>query len=165
VETGETLPEEIASKLRAAATFNQGFLTAENVAASTLDQALHQLSPDEAANVGDLAEFEQRVLADAGLDFAAVPPRYSITYFQHIFGGGYAASYYGYLWSEVFDAASVDVFERSDDLPATGRRFREAVLQPGGSRDELSMVRDFLGEDPSITPLLRRRALLEGEEA
>ncbi|WP_282824785.1 M3 family metallopeptidase [Gulosibacter sediminis] len=163
-ETGEALPEAVAAKLRAAATFNQGFLTAENVAASTLDQALHQLSPDEAANVSDLAEFEQRVLADAGLDFTAVPPRYSITYFQHIFGGGYAASYYGYLWSEVFDAASVDVFERSDDLAATGRRFREAVLQPGGSRDELTMVRDFLGEEPSIAPLLRRRALLEGED-
>lgn len=165
VETGEPLQEEIAAKLRAAATFNQGFLTAENVAASTLDQALHQLSREEAAGIVDLAELEQRILGEAGLDFATVPPRYSITYFQHIFGGGYAASYYGYLWSEVFDAASVDVFDRAEDLAATGRRFRSSVLQPGGSRDELEMVREFLGEEPSITPLLRRRALLGDAES
>ncbi|MFD2758035.1 M3 family metallopeptidase [Gulosibacter faecalis] len=164
VETDAPLPQELADRLRGASRFNQGFLTAENVAASTLDQALHQLTLEEAAEVGDLAEFEQSVLARTGLDFPATPPRYSIPYFQHIFGGGYAASYYGYLWSEVFDAASVDVFDRSTDLEATGRRFRDAVLGNGGSRDELTMVRDFLGADPEITPLLRRRGLLDDAE-
>jgi Zn-dependent oligopeptidase len=64
----------------------------------------------------------------------------------------------------VFDAASVDVFDRSTDLEATGRRFRDAVLGNGGSRDELTMVRDFLGADPEITPLLRRRGLLDDAE-
>lgn len=158
-ETGEPLPEAQFEKLRAAKAFNQGFMTTEYLAASVLDMAWHKLSAAEAAEVTDVAQFERDALAAAGLLVQTVPTRYSSTYFQHIFGGGYSAGYYGYIWSEVFDAASVEVFEAAEDLRATGARFRRAILEPGGSRPPQELVREFLGSDASIQPLLRRRGL------
>ncbi|WP_087006282.1 M3 family metallopeptidase [Gulosibacter sp. 10] len=160
-ETGEPLPAEQVERLKAAAAFNQGFQTAEYLAASVLDMAWHKLSPEQAEAVTDVEAFERETLDAAGLLIDTVPTRYSSTYFQHIFGGGYSAGYYGYIWSEVFDAASVEVFEASEDVRATGERFRRAVLEPGGSRDPLELVRDFLGDEASVEPLLRRRGLVQ----
>lgn len=158
-ETGEPLPREQAEKLIAARGFNQGFMTTEYLAASVLDMAWHRLSAQEAAAVTDVRQFEEDALADAGLLVKTVPTRYSSTYFQHIFGGGYSAGYYGYIWSEVFDAASVEAFEAAEDIRATGERFRQAILAPGGSRKPQDLVHEFLGKHPSIEPLLRRRGL------
>ncbi|MGO1543103.1 MAG: M3 family metallopeptidase [Gulosibacter sp.] len=158
-ETGAVLPESQFSALKAAAAFNQGFMTTEYLAASVLDMAWHTLSPTEAARITDVAQFERDALAAAGLLVDTVPTRYSSTYFQHIFGGGYSAGYYGYIWSEVFDAASVEVFEAATDVRATGERFRRSILQAGGSRPPQELVREFLGGDASIQPLLRRRGL------
>ncbi|MDJ1372181.1 M3 family metallopeptidase [Gulosibacter molinativorax] len=158
-ETGEPLPETQREKLKAAGLFNQGFSTTEYLAASVLDMAWHKLSAAEANAVTDVVAFERDALERAGLLVETVPTRYSSTYFQHIFGGGYSAGYYGYIWSEVFDAASVEVFEASDEVRGTGERFRLAILQPGGSRPPQQLVREFLGEDARIEPLLRRRGL------
>ena len=158
-ETGERLPQELVDRLLASQQFNEGFATTEYLAASTLDLAWHTLSRAEADAVTDVAEFERRALADAGLLVDEVPTRYSTCYFQHVFSGWYSAGYYGYIWSEVFDAATVEVFEACDDVREVGERFRQTILGPGGSREPAEMVREFFGGEPSIEPLLRRRGL------
>ena len=114
------------------------------------------------ARLGDLAELEQRILGEAGLDFATVPPRYSITYFQHIFGGGYAAGYYSYVWAEVLDADAVEWFREHGGMTReNGRRFADELLSRGDTRDLLESYRAFRGRDAELEPLLRRRGLAD----
>ncbi|MEQ6898311.1 M3 family metallopeptidase [Microbacterium sp. KR10-403] len=160
LETGESLPTDIVEKLHASEAFNQGFETSEYLAAAWLDQAWHSLSQDEAAADLDVAGFEASALADIGLDNPAVPTRYSSTYFQHVFSGGYSAGYYSYIWSEVLDADTVEWFKENGGLTrANGDRFRSLLLGVGGSKDPLEAYRDFRGRDADIAPLLKRRGL------
>jgi peptidyl-dipeptidase Dcp len=92
--------------------------------------------------------------------FAPVPPRYRSTYFAHIFGGGYAAGYYSYIWSEVLDADSEAWFKRHGGLKReNGDAFRGKLLSKGGSVDAMTLFRDFYGAEPDIRPLLERRGL------
>jgi len=159
-ETGEALDPAVIDRLQSSAAFNEGFSTAEYLAASVLDQAWHTLSAEEARAVTDVAAFEAKALADAGLDLPAVPTRYSTTYFQHVFAGGYSAGYYGYIWSEVLDADTVEWFREHGGLRReNGQRFRERLLGVGGSKDPLEAYRDFRGRDAEIGPLLERRGL------
>ena len=157
--TGEQLSEELVERLLDSASFNEGFGTSEYLAASVIDLEWHSLSPEAAAEVTDVQAFEQEVLRRYGLDLPAVPPRYTLPYFQHIFAGGYSAGYYGYIWSEVLDAATVDWFAEQEDLRAAGEQFRRKILEPGGSRDAMSLVSDLLGGPAPIEPLLKRRGL------
>ena len=160
IDTGEPLPADIVQRLRASESFNQGFQTSEYLAAAWLDQAWHGLGPAQAAAASDVAEFEASALADIGLDNPAVPTRYSSTYFQHVFSGGYSAGYYSYIWSEVLDADTVEWFKENGGLTrAGGDRFRERLLGVGGSKDPLEAYRDFRGRDADIAPLLTRRGL------
>lgn len=157
-ETGEPMPSEIVERIQASAAFNEGFATSEYLAAALLDQAWHALTP--ADEVDDVAAFEARALADAGLDNPVVPTRYSSTYFAHTFAGGYDAGYYSYIWSEVLDADTVEWFKENGGLTrANGDRFRERLLGVGGSKDPLEAFRDFRGRDADIQPLLDRRGL------
>lgn len=159
-QTGEPLPADVVERLRATESFNQGFATSEYLAAAWLDQAWHSLSREDAARVTDVAAFEAAALADIGLDDPAVPPRYSSTYFQHVFAGGYSAGYYSYIWAEVLDADTVEWFRENGGLTrANGDRFRERLLGVGGSKDPLEAYRDFRGRDAEIAPLLKRRGL------
>ena len=158
--TGEPIPAETIEKIRASETWGEGFATNEYLAASLLDQAWHRLSAEEANAVTDVAAFEAAALARAGLDNPAVPTRYSSTYFAHIFAGGYGASYYGYIWSEVLDADTVEWFKENGGLTrANGDRFREYILGIGGTRDPLESYREFRGREARIEPLLERRGL------
>ncbi|MFI8594978.1 M3 family metallopeptidase [Microbacterium sp. NPDC078428] len=160
VETNEPLPEDLVERLRATGSFNQGFATSEYLAAAWLDQAWHSLSEADAAAVTSVEEFEARALADIGLDDPAVPPRYSSTYFAHIFSGGYSAGYYSYIWSEVLDADTVEWFrENGGPTRTAGARFRARLLAVGGSKDPLEAYRDFRGREARIEPLLQRRGL------
>ncbi|MCF8528589.1 MAG: M3 family metallopeptidase [Aquiluna sp.] len=156
-ETGEKLGLEWIDKLNATETFNQGFETTHYLQAAILDLAYH-----EAESVPEnLVEFEAKAIADYGLDFAAVPTRYKTNYFSHIFAGGYSSGYYGYIWSEVLDAASVNWFKANGGLTReNGERFSKGLLSRGGSVDSMQLVRELLGEEPSIEPLLKRRGLL-----
>jgi len=160
-ETGERLPQEWVDSLNEASTFNEGFTTTSYLAAAVLDLAWHSLTSEQAALVNDVEAFEAKALSDYGLDFAPVPTRYRSTYFSHIFAGGYSAGYYGYIWSEVLDADTVDWFKENGGLlRENGERFRDALLGRGGSIDSMQMFRDFRGRDSKIEPLLKRRGLL-----
>ena len=157
-ETGAVMPKELLDKVLATGTFNQGFATTEYLGAAMLDQAWHQLKPEQVPK--DAIAFEQATLKQIGLDFAPVPPRYRSTYFSHIFSGGYAAGYYAYLWSEVLDADSVEWFKEHGGLKReNGDHFRNTLLSKGGSVDAMQLFRDFRGRDPVIEPLLVRRGL------
>jgi len=159
-ETGEPMPPELVLGLSDSAGFNEGFGTTEYLAAALLDQAWHRLSKAEADAVTDVEAFERQALADAGVDVAAVPPRYSSTYFAHTFSGGYDAGYYGYIWSEVLDADTVEWFRDHGGLDrAAGRRFATLLLGVGGSKDPIEAFREFRGRDAEVGPLLRRRGL------
>jgi peptidyl-dipeptidase Dcp len=156
--TGEKLPLEWIENLEAASTFNEGHNTTSYLAAAILDLAWHSLTADDA--VSDVEAFEAKAISDYGLDYAPVPTRYRSTYFSHIFGGGYSAGYYGYIWSEVLDADTVNWFKENGGLlRANGDHFRRELLSRGGSIDSMQMFRNFRGRDATIEPLLKRRGL------
>lgn len=158
-ETGEALPIEWVENLNRAETFNQGFETTSYLAAAILDLAWHSLTVDD--NVDDVESFEAGAISGYGLDYTPVHTRYRSTYFSHIFDGGYSAGYYGYIWSEVLDADTVDWFKANGGLTrANGQRFRDSLLSRGGSTDSLGMFRAFTGHDAAIEPLLKRRGLI-----
>jgi len=159
-QTGAPMPAELLAKVEAADKFNQGFKTTEQLAATILDQAWHQLTADQVPSPEGVLDFEAATLKKAGVDFAPVPPRYRTTYFSHIFSGGYSAGYYSYLWSEVLDAHSVDWLKQNGGLTrANGEHFRKTLLSRGGSDDAMNLYRNFTGSDPDIKPLLARRGL------
>ncbi len=158
-ETGEAIPVELLDKVLATAKFNQGFATTEYLAASLLDQAWHQKSPEELPGASGLAEFEARALLDAGVAMDTIPPRYRSTYFSHIIGG-YSAGYYAYIWSEVMDADTVEWFKENGGMTReNGDYFRQTLLSRGGSEDAMTLFRNFRGREPEIQPLLERRGL------
>jgi peptidyl-dipeptidase Dcp len=159
-QTGAPIPQELLDKVTAAQRFNQGFSTTELVAANVIDQAWHQRKAEELPAADGVLAFEVKALADQGVDFAPVPPRYRSTYYSHIFAGAYSAGYYSYFWSEVLDAASVEWMKAHGGLNReNGDRFRATLLSCGGSDDAMTLFRNFTGGDPSIQPFLERRGL------
>jgi len=159
--TGEPMPADLVAKLRKSTRFNQGYATTEYLAAALLDIAWHTL-PADAPLVEDVEAFEKAALARYGLDLQQVPPRYKSCYFSHIWsGGGYAANYYAYMWSEVLEADAFAWFTANGGMTAAnGEKFRATVLSVGGSRDGATMFRDLTGRDPQVGPLLKKRGLL-----
>ncbi|HZE37279.1 MAG TPA: M3 family metallopeptidase [Stackebrandtia sp.] len=163
-ETGEAMPSELVDKLLQTQQFNEGFATTEYLEAALLDQAWHTLSPAQVPDADDaratVERFEAEALRAAGVDAAEVRPRYRSTYFGHIFGGGYSAGYYSYIYSEVLDADTVEWFKDNGGLTrANGDRFRTELLGKGGSMDPMDAYRNFAGREPRLEPLLRRRGL------
>jgi peptidyl-dipeptidase Dcp len=157
-KTGEPMPQALVDKIKAADKFNQGYKTTEYLSASLLDQAWHQLNPADVPK--DAVAFETEALHKAGVDFPPVPPRYRSFYFSHAFAGGYSAGYYSYLWSEVLDADTVEWIKQHGGLKReNGDRFRAMLLSRGGSADALELFKNFVGRDPYIEPLLKRRGL------
>ena len=157
-KTGEPIPQALLDKVIAAEKFNQGYKTTEYLSASLLDQAWHQLNPSDVPQ--DAVAFEAEALHKAGVDFPPVPPRYRSFYFSHAFAGGYSAGYYSYIWSEVLDADTVEWFKEHGGLKSeNGDRFRAMLLSRGGSADALGLFKNFVGRDPYVEPLLKRRGL------
>ena len=156
--TGEPMPAELVTRMKDAENFGEGFRTVEYLAAALLDWAWHTL-PD-GAEPGDPLAFEAAALERYGLNLDAVPPRYRTGYFAHIFAGGYAAGYYGYIWSEVLDADTVEWFkENGRPIRESGEVFRRQLLSKGGSVDSMGAFAGFRGRAPEIAPLLARRGL------
>ncbi len=157
-QTGEKLSQSTIDNIENSSTFNQGYETSSYLQAAILDLALHQI-PD-GYEIDDVVAFEANAIADYGLDYAPVPTRYRSTYFSHIFAGGYSSGYYGYIWSEILDADTVDWFKENGGLTrANGDHFRRELLGRGGSIDSMQMYRNFRGRDAAIDPLLKRRGL------
>jgi len=160
-ETGEPMPREWIDTLNAARQFNGGFTTTEYLAAALLDQAWHTNAADRLPlDPAEVTTFEDAALAEAGLALPLVPPRYRSANFNHVFGGGYAAAYYAYLWSEVLDADTVEWFRENGGLTrANGDRFRDAILSRGGSVDVMEAFEQLRGRGPELAALLARRGL------
>ncbi len=159
-KTGQPMPKQLLDKILAAAKFNQGFDTLEYVAAALLDLQWHTLAANSIPE--DLEQFEAQSLAKFGVDFQPVPPRYRTAYFQHIWAGGYSASYYAYLWSEVLAADAFDFLRTTGGLTdKRGKLFRDKILSRGGSQEPMSLYTDFRGEKPQVRALLVRRGLAE----
>ncbi|MCK6094915.1 M3 family metallopeptidase [Micrococcus sp. EYE_162] len=163
-ETGEELPAGTLEKLEAADLWGEGYRTVEYLGATLIDWAWHTLTEETVdAATADPAAFERRVLTEAGIDPDLVPPRYGTGYFKHIFGSGYAAGYYSYVWAEVLDADTVEWFRENGGLTReNGDRFAAELLARGNTRDLLESYRAFRGRDAELEPLLRRRGLTEG---
>ena len=156
-ETGEAIPDELVEKIQATSKFNQGFATAEYMAACYLDMAWHTMkSPQDV----DPPKFEAKEMARIGL-IDEIIPRYRNTYFAHIYAGGYSAGYYSYLWSEVLDADAFEAFKETSLFDAeTAGRYRK-LLASGGTAPGMDLYRAFRGRDPKIEPLLERRGLTD----
>jgi len=158
-KTGEAMPRELLDKVFASSKFNQGYATTEYLAASLLDQAWHQLSPEQVPSAEGVLDFEANALEKAGIKLDQVPPRYRTNYFSHILGG-YSAGYYSYIWSEVLDADSVEWFKENGGMKReNGDHFRKTLLSRGGSEDAMTIFKNFRGAEPNIQPLLERKGL------
>jgi peptidyl-dipeptidase Dcp len=158
--TGQPMPKALLDRLLATRTFNQGFATVEYTACALVDLDLHSL-PD--ASGLDVTEYERR-----DLERIAMPPeivmRHRLPHFQHLFsGGGYAAGYYSYMWSEVLDADAFAAFEETGDAfdPATAKRLRDYVYSAGNLRDPGAAYEGFRGRLPAVDALLKKRGLTE----
>lgn len=159
-QTGAAMPVELAAKLKQAASFNQGYMLTELLAAAELDMQWHTMAAGAAPQEPDA--FEKAALEKKGLLLKAVPPRYRSSYFSHIWGGGYSAGYYAYLWSEMLDDAAYRWFEDHGGLTrANGDRFRQMVLSKGNTEDLTAMYDGWLGGEPKIGPMLKQRGLTE----
>jgi peptidyl-dipeptidase Dcp len=156
-QTGEVIPEEIVEKLKAAANFNQGFITVEYIAASLLDMEYHSLTEP---SVVDVLAFEKKAMDKYGL-IDEIIPRYRTTYFSHVIGG-YSAGYYSYSWSEQLDSDAFEAFKESGNIfnKEIAAKFREHVLSKGRLDDPAVLYRNFRGKDPSIEALLRNRGFI-----
>jgi peptidyl-dipeptidase Dcp len=158
-QTGAPMPADLAAKIRKSEKFNQGYALTEVVAAAELDMQWHTLTTDAPLENPD--EFEQQALRKTHLSLSAVPPRYRSSYFAHIWGGGYAAGYYAYLWAEMLDHAAYQGFEDHGGLTrANGDRFRQMVLSRGNTEELGKMYAAWLGKEPTIEPMLKYRGLL-----
>ncbi|HKE37615.1 MAG TPA: M3 family metallopeptidase [Candidatus Baltobacteraceae bacterium] len=153
-QTHEPMPHELIGKMERAAQFNTGYSVGESLAADELDMAWHSLPAS--APLQDVDGFETHALHASGTDFPNVPPRYRSTYFAHIWGSGYAAGYYAYMWSEMLDDDAYQWFLDHGGLTrANGQRFRDMILSRGDSEDYGPMFRAFYGKDPEVGPLLK----------
>ncbi len=156
-DNGDTIPDALIAKIEAAATHNQGFTTSELVGAALLDIQYGKLNTTEDI---DIAAFEQQVSEALGMP-AELTYRYRSPYFKHIFGSdGYASGYYTYLWAEVLDSDGFELFKEKGIFdPETAQKFKENVLEKGGSVDPMELYVNFRGHEPSVDALLRNRGL------
>ena len=159
-KTGAPMPAELVAKIRKAATFNQGYMLTELVAAAELDMQWHTLPASAPLQQPDV--FEKQALEKKHLLIATVPPRYRSTYFSHIWSLGYSAGYYAYLWAEMLDDDAYQWFEDHGGLTrANGDRFRQLVLSRGNTEDLEQMYEAWRGKAPSVEPMLKDRGLVE----
>jgi peptidyl-dipeptidase Dcp len=159
-KTGASMPADLVAKVRKAKTFNQGYMLTELLAAAELDMQWHTLPASAPLQRPD--EFEKQALEKTHLLLSTVPPRYRSTYFGHIWGGGYSAGYYAYLWTEMLDDDAYQWFEEHGGLTrANGDRFRQMVLSRGNTEDLAKMYANWRGKAPSVEPMMKDRGLEE----
>ena len=163
-KTGAPMPEDLVAKIKKSEKFNGGYALTEVVAAAELDMQWHTLPTSASPQNPD--EFETQALEKTHLLLSAVPSRYRSSYFQHIWGGGYAAGYYAYLWSEMLDDAAYQWFEDHGGMTrANGDRFRQMILSRGNTEELGKMYSAWFGGEPTIEPMLKDRGLLPEENS
>ena len=159
--TGEPMPADLKERMLKSINFHTAYALGENLASTWLDLAWHKISTDEVPSPYMAGAFEKEQLHNAGLLNVQIPPRYSTSYFNHVWGGGYAAGYYSYLWTEVLAVNIADYFEKHGALdPAVGQALRDKILSRGNTKDQMQMFTDFTGMDtPDASGLLKARGL------
>ena len=157
-QTGEAIPDSLIEKIDAASKFNQGFITTEFMSAAILDMDWHTKITDF-DNI-DVNKFEDESLAKMGL-IPEIKVRYRSGYFSHIFQGGYAVGYYGYLWAAILDADAFAAYKETGDVfdAETAKKFRENIISKGGTEDPMQLYIKFRGREPHIDALLDARGL------
>lgn len=151
-KTGELMPQALVNKIKNAGTFNKGYSLTELLAAAALDMQWHTLSVRDSLQGVD--DFEATALEKTRLNLPEVPTRYRSSYFLHIWGNGYAAGYYAYLWTKMLEEDAYAWFEENGGLTRqNGQRFRDMILSRGNTEDYGKMFRDFRGHDPNIQPM------------
>lgn len=159
-QTGEPMPQALRDKIVKASTFNKGYDMTELLAAALLDLHWHSLRAED--KPADVAAFEQQALQADNINLPQVPPRYRSSYFQHIWGNGYAAGYYAYIWTQMLADDGFEWFNEQGGLTAeNGQIFREKILSKGNSEDLKQLYADWRGQDPVIEPMLINRGLKE----
>ena len=160
-ETGEPMPAELKERMLKSINFQTAYALGENLAATCVDLAWHTLPSDKIPTADQALAFEAEALKNVGLLDAQIPPRYYTSYFNHVWGGGYAAGYYSYLWTEVLAVNIADVFaKRGPLLPETGQDMRDKILSRGNTGDLMQMFTDFTGmKQPDASSLLKARGL------
>ena len=160
-ETGEPMPTDLKERMLQSINFQTAYALGENLAATCLDLAWHMLPSKDIPTAEQAAQFETEALRQIGLLDVQIPPRYSTSYFNHVFGGGYAAGYYSYLWTEVLAVNIADVFAQRGALkPETGQDMRDKILSRGNTGDLMQMFTDFTGmAQPDASSLLKARGL------
>lgn len=159
--TGEPMPAELKERMLESINFQTAYSLGENLASTWLDLAWHKISPDEVPSPYMAGAFEKEQLHNAGLLNTQIPPRYSTSYFNHVWGGGYAAAYYSYLWTEVLAVNIADYFKQHGGIErAVGQALRDKILSRGNTKDQMLMFTDFTGmEKPDASGLLKARGL------
>ena len=160
-ETGEPMPTDLKERMLQSINFQTAYALGENLAATCLDLAWHMLPSKDIPTAEQAAQFETEALRQIGLLDVQIPPRYSTSYFNHVFGGGYAAGYYSYLWTEVLAVNIADVFAQRGALkPETGQDMRDKILSRGNTGDLMQLFTDFTGmAQPDASSLLKARGL------
>ena len=160
-ETNQPMPAELKERMLKSINFQSAYALGENLAASSLDMAWHMLASKDVPTPDKCAEFETKALTQYGILDAQIPPRYKTSYFNHVWGGGYAAGYYSYLWTEVLAVNVADTFAKLGALkPETGQAMRDKILSRGNTGDLMQMFADFTGmQQPDASAILRARGL------
>ena len=160
-ETNEPMPAELKERMLKSINFQSAYALGENLAASSLDMAWHMLASKDVPAADQCAAFETKALQQYGILDAQIPPRYMTSYFNHVWGGGYAAGYYSYLWTEVLAVNVADTFAKLGALkPETGQAMRDKILSRGNTGDLMQMFADFTGmQQPDASAILRARGL------
>ncbi len=160
-KTNEPMPAELKERMLKSINFQSAYALGENLAASSLDMAWHMLAMKDVPAADKCAAFESQALQQYGILDAQIPPRYMTSYFNHVWGGGYAAGYYSYLWTEVLAVNVADTFAKLGALkPETGQAMRDKILSRGNTGDLMQMFTDFTGmTQPDASSLLKARGL------
>src|SRR6185312_3213147 len=159
VDSGEPLPRALFDKMLAAKNFQSGLQTLRQIEYSLFDMLLHT----EHDPAQDFMPLLQRVREEVAV---LQPPPWSraMHTFSRIFAGGYAAGYYSYKWAEVLSADAYAAFEETAGKdgaanPQTGRKYREAILEVGGSRPAMESFKAFRGREPNLDALMRHQGM------
>lgn len=159
-QTKQPMPQALIDKIKKAGAFNQGYSTTELVSAATIDMNWHSIT--DASQFKPALEFEKDVLAKYGFNLKQVPPRYHSPYFAHIWGGGYSAGYYAYMWSDMLNSDAWDYISKNGGMTReNGDRFRKYILSVGNSVDLNSAYKEFTGRNPNLQPLLKDKGFIK----